>query len=74
MSYMSTVIALNTYLKGLPSHHQCRGLYIYIYIYIYIYNIYIYIYIYIYVYMKSQIKYSKEYESDIAKNFNPCRY
>ena len=30
MSYMSTVIALNTYLQSLPSHHQCRG-YIYTY-------------------------------------------
>ena len=25
MSYMSTVITLNTYLQSLPSHHQCRG-------------------------------------------------
>ena len=32
----STVITLNTYLQGLPSHHQCRG-YIQIYLYIYIY-------------------------------------
>ena len=23
---------------------------------------------------KSQINYSEEYESDIAKNFNPCKY
>ena len=30
--------------------------------------------VYIYKYMKSQIKYSKEHESDIAKNFNPCKY
>ena len=36
--YMFTVMTLNTYLQGLPSHHQCRG-YIYIYIYIYIYAI-----------------------------------
>ena len=27
----STVITLNTYLQGLPSHHQCRG-YVQIYI------------------------------------------
>ena len=25
MSYMSTVITLNTYLQSLPSHHQYRG-------------------------------------------------
>ena len=31
MSYMSTVIILNTYLLSLPSHHQCRG-YIHTYI------------------------------------------
>ena len=38
---MSTVITINIYLYGLPSHHQCRGYgmfkYIYIYIYTYIY-------------------------------------
>ena len=30
---MSTVITLNAYLQGLPSHHQCRG-YVHIYIYV----------------------------------------
>ena len=32
----STVITLNTYLQGLPSHHQCRG---YVQIYIYVFKI-----------------------------------
>ena len=31
-----TVITLNTYLQGLPPHHQCRG-YVQIYMYICIY-------------------------------------
>ena len=30
---MSTVITLNTYLQGVPSHHQCRG-YVHIYMYV----------------------------------------
>ena len=33
---MSTVVTLNTYLHGLPSHHQCRG---YIHIYICVFKI-----------------------------------
>ena len=32
----STVITLNTYLQGLPSHHQCRS---YVQIYIYVFKI-----------------------------------
>ena len=37
---MSTVIALNTYLQSLPSHHQCIGYILFLHIYIYI-SIYI---------------------------------
>ena len=34
----STVITLNTYLQGLPSHHQCR-VYVQIYIYMCVFKI-----------------------------------